>query len=420
MSQSKTPTWTKPAEVKARLRRRWERGDLLSDSLTGSTLFPLRIPIRNPTSGEITGDYSVVRDWIASWRGQNAITCEYTNFNHRLFGANEMPTAAIFPDAQSATQLLGVRREWETFHRITERILTSFPELIHWLVKRPMLALELEPQWDRLIAVLTWVRNHPHSGCYVRQIDLPGVHTKFVERNRGTLTELLDLVLPQDAINFQIRGNNGFNRRYGFRDKPERIRIRFLDHACAIEPHRLGLDLTLDAAAFSKLHPPVERVFITENETNFLAFPDHPKSLVIFGAGYGWSSLAGADWLSHCAIHYWGDIDSHGFAILDQLRIYFPHVQSLLMDKGTLEFLHEFWVDEPDPLKRELQRLTSAEKATFDFLRSRMNPKSLRLEQERVPYTMLQTALQNLDDHGINALKSDAFPDAIQNESGQV
>lgn len=416
MSHPKIPNWTTPAEVKSRVGRLWERGDILSDSLKGSLLFPLRIPLRNPTSGDISADFSSVRDWIVSWRAQSAIYCEYKKFNHRLFGANEMPAAAIFPDAQAIVHLLGIRREWESFHVLANRILTSFPELAHWLVRRPMLALALEPDWERLLAVVTWVQNHPFSNCYVRQIDLPGVHTKFVERNRSTLTELLDLVLPADSINAEAHGNSGFNRRYGFWDKPERIRIRFLDRTCAIEPDRLGLDLTLDSTAFRMLCPCVERVFITENEINFLSFPNHPRSLVIFGAGYGWSALAGAEWLKQCAIHYWGDIDSHGFAILDQLRRYLPHTESLLMDKVILESLSEFWTEEPVPMRRKLHRLTAQESTVVEFLK----PKTLRLEQERLPFSMVEQALRNLGDTAAIPIKSCEPSDANQNGPDSV
>ncbi len=35
--------------------------------------------------------------------------------------------------------------------------------------------------------------------------------------------------------------------------------------------------------------------------------------------------LAEASWLKERDLFYWGDIDTHGFAILDQLRGHFPH-----------------------------------------------------------------------------------------------
>ena len=79
-------------------------------------------------------------------------------------------------------------------------------------------------------------------------------------------------------------------------------------------------DLSVTTETFARLDPGITRVFITENEINFLAFPRVADSLVIFGAGYGFEMLDAARWLQERTLHYWGDIDTHGFAILDQLR----------------------------------------------------------------------------------------------------
>jgi len=94
---------------------------------------------------------------------------------------------------------------------------------------------------------------------------------------------------------------------------------------------------------FVSLSPAVSRVFITENEINYLAFPSVSDSLLIFGTGYGFDVLAQAAWLVCCQVYYWGDIDTHGFAILDQLRANLPHAQSLLMDRATLLAFEAQW-----------------------------------------------------------------------------
>ncbi len=86
------------------------------------------------------------------------------------------------------------------------------------------------------------------------------------------------------------------------------------------------------------------RIFITENEINGLAFPDVPGAVVIFGLGYGLDRLSEIEWLTQRPMHYWGDIDTHGFAMLDRVRAIFPAVQSLLMDRSTLEAHSHLWV----------------------------------------------------------------------------
>jgi hypothetical protein len=152
-------------------------------------------------------------------------------------------------------------------------------------------------------------------------------------------------------------------------------------------------DIGVTQAAFEWLDVPVSRVFITENEVNFLAFPPLANSMVIFGAGYGFEVLAGARWLHERDIYYWGDIDTHGFAILDQLRAQLPHVHSLLMDRSTLMAHAGQWGDEPQPVLRDLPRLTEDERALFDELRDNRLRVGMRLEQERIGFGWLQQAL---------------------------
>lgn len=180
---------------------------------------------------------------------------------------------------------------------------------------------------------------------------------------------------------------------------PITLRLRFLDPACAIVPGGDGpplMDIALTSAALAALNPPVERVFMTENETNFLAFPPAPGSLVLFGAGYGIGTLAGAQWLRERALHYWGDIDTHGFAILDQLRGYAPHAQSFLMDRATLLAHGEHWSREASPVTRDLPRLTADEAALYDELRMNRLGTSVRLEQERIGFATVQRTVLEL------------------------
>src|SRR5947199_1591034 len=138
---------------------------------------------------------------------------------------------------------------------------------------------------------------HPRPGIYLRQMDLPGVHSKYVEEHAAVLCELLDLALPAQAIDATASGAANLARRYGFRTKPVRVRLRVLDPGRSLLGSGADEDITLDHESFSRLAPAVSWVFITENEVNFLAFPPTSDAMVIFGAGYGFDALASARWL---------------------------------------------------------------------------------------------------------------------------
>src|SRR5690606_29459405 len=100
---------------------------------------------------------------------------------------------------------------------------------------------------------------------YLRQLDIPGVDTKFIEAHRGLLMELLDVVLPEAAVDRTAVGVRAFNARYGLRSEPALMRFRLLDPALYVQG-RLS-DLSLPAEEFAALELGVRRVVITENRT---------------------------------------------------------------------------------------------------------------------------------------------------------
>jgi hypothetical protein len=85
-------------------------------------------------------------------------------------------------------------------------------------------------------------------------------------------------------------------------------------------------------------------------------------------------------WLATCAIWYWGDLDAQGFAILSQLRSYWPQTHSFLMDTETLEKYREFVVPGTSAEEVSPVKLTEAESAVYRQLVEH----NRRLEQERI------------------------------------
>ena len=386
-------TWTTPADAKAEVQRLWDRGRILAADLTGEALFPRDLRLRRPGNRDMLDRFEDVREWIRTLEaGASAgYEIEWTEVDHRQLGRNRVPARLVVGSRQNALRVVGKARQAERFGGLAEATLERFPDLRQWLAKKPLLVLEHADSWERVLAVLEWFRLHPRAGVYVRQIDVRGVDTKFIEAHKGLLIELLDLVLPPEAVD-QTAGRR-FEERYGLHSKPALVRLRVLDPM-----HRIaGLsDITTPVSELATLELPVMRIFITENEINGLAFPDTADSAVFFGMGYALDRLADIPWLAAKDIHYWGDIDTHGFAILDRLRASFPAAHSLLMDRETLLEHRSQWVHEPKRTLARLTRLTAPETGVYDDLAANRLGTAVRLEQERVSFDWVRRALLRL------------------------
>jgi len=335
--------------------------------------------------------------WIIQLDGsEQKIRIVWREINHRVLGKNRIPAEIYIDDSDTALRMIGKKRDAETFAGIVHNTEDNLPVLLQWLEKYPLRALNLADAWANLLSIVLWIQQHPRPNIYLRQIDLPGVHTKFIDQHRGVLSELLDMALTPEQIDKDFCGIHGFARRYGFMDKPLRVRFRILDPSNRFLPGISEQDIALTRTSLAEQIFPVKRVFITENEVNFLAFPNVPDSILLFGSGYGFESLALIPWLFEIPIFYWGDIDTHGFAILNQLRILFPHTISFLMNRDILEFHHLLWVLEEKQTASELLHLTSEESTLYNDLRFNRLGVGVRLEQERIGYANIMKEIERL------------------------
>jgi len=394
--------WTTPADIRTQLLRLWDSGRLLAAHVNQSALFPLHLNLRQPASAHLGEQFDEVRRWIRQLdEGSKShmgygYTIEWRDINHRQLGRNRMPAGLIVDEEGDALRLIGKMAEKRHFEQLLTLTLQVFPALAGWIARRPMLLLEHAPAWERIVLILQWFVAHPRPQLYLRELDIAGVDGKFIETRKALLAELLDQLMLPEAINAQAVGARQFETRYGLLSKPVLIRFRLLDPRHYIA----GLsDLSVPVAQFAALHINVKRVFITENEINGLAFPEVEDSMVIFGGGYSVERLGDVPWLADKEVIYWGDIDTHGFAILDRLRAYLPQARSMLMDIATLEAHRLLWGSE-EPHKRHgghLTRLTHEELALFKILHEHALGECLRMEQERLGFRWVRTAIQNLD-----------------------
>jgi hypothetical protein len=377
--------WTRPAEVRAWLDKKWQSGALLAEFTAGRDLEPLGVPLRGPSAGEIAERLGEVQEWAAEWgrAERGPLRVEYKKVGGRQVGANMIPCRAWIDGYDRAWELLGVRAEVRRFSALAEATAGSCPRLVPWLTRRPMQLLRLADRWDKLLATVRWIDEQQSPGMYLRQVDVPGVDTKFIERHRGVLAELLDLQLAPDRIDADAAD---FAGRYLFRRKPGYVRFRS-PGCCDFS------ELSVRASEFAAPPPGTRRAYVVENEITYLAFPLPGGAIVIFGGGYAVDVLEPLGWLTDLDLVYWGDIDTHGFAILNRLRHRFGHARSMLMDRATLLAHRGQWVTEPRPTVAILDLLDTEEAELYrDLVEGALGP-SVRLEQERIRFAAIERAL---------------------------
>lgn len=382
--------WTEVIDIRKKLERKWEKGEFLLARLQKEALVR-RLALKKPGTKDWVERYDATRAWIdglVAAGKKSSFKIEFQEIAHRQLGRNRFPQAVVFDTDEALFKFIGKLGSVHRFDVLSELILGAFPELKPWLEKRSLVALENDDNWPRLLAVLSFLQQNLRPGIYVRQLEIAGVDTKFIEKHKKLLSELLDIVLPKDAIDWGATGVKKFEQRYGFISKPLQVRFRILDE----EHYISGLsDLQLPADEFSELQLDIDTVFITENEINGLAFPPVKKAIIIFGLGFGLDRLVGVKWLISKDIFYWGDIDTHGFVMLDQLRSYFPKAGSFLMDRQTLMSHRSQWGVEERPTARNLQRLLPEEQEVYHLLVRDELTAGLRLEQEKISYRSVKS-----------------------------
>ncbi len=361
--------WTTAADIKARIRRKWDDGTLPRAYAASLPCPVLEVSLRGPKPGEIGDDVTAVRAWIADLdsgrRGDQRYGLVYRTVGGRLIGRNEVPVRAVVDSYSQAWALLGVIREVAALDRVLA--MSGDERVRSWVLAKPLQAVALADQWAQLLAAFDWLDAARGSGVYLRQISAPGVDTKFVERHRGVLAAMLGV----------SSSAGGFLGDLGLAVKPQLVRLRGRGPWSEVSVRVPELAL-LDLA--------VETVLIVENEITFLSVPLPDRGLVLWGRGFDIGRLAGLPWLRSARVHYWGDLDTHGFAILNQVRATLPTASSVLMDRETLLAHRDRWVTEPVPTSARLDQLAADEREVYEALVSDVWGSQVRLEQERIDW----------------------------------
>lgn len=308
--------------------------------------------------------------------------------SRRGFGSNLIPKAVTIDTLDDLLKLAAVVEPFAATETVVQRVRQELPRLDEWLVTNILSVHKLAPIIEGLIAVTNFFLKNHNPECYARQVPV-SVDTKFIIRNKATLRQWLDLLLPASAIDVN---ETKFERRFGLRDGRPHRAVRLLDPQLQGE---LGLpfdELSLPLTSIAKLPVQNATVLIVENDLNLLTLPMVSRGIAIRGEGNAVNRLEVLAWLRNNRLIYWGDTDVEGFVILSRLRNLFPHVEGVMMNQSVLDVHCDFIVDGNGASLQLPTNLTSSESEAMQ----RCLQENCRLEQEKIFQSFVENEIQRV------------------------
>lgn len=235
-------------------------------------------------------------------------------------------------------------------------------------------------EFEAVLRTLSWLLRHPNAGLFPRALPVEGVDSKWLERRRAALARLWNTVTGENVSAADFLEHAGLLRL------PQFVLVK--NAAAWVGEEAAEEVVKLPVETLAKKAPESPVVLIIENEQTALSldFRDVPIFLAL---GYGVTLLESLPWMKEKRILYFGDLDTHGLAILAECRRLFPQTESVLMDLPTFERWRAFAVTEPKGAEPSPEHLTPEERALADVL----SAGRLRLEQERIPLGTVREAL---------------------------
>ena len=359
-----------PEAVRALLARRYRSRRCAW--LAGGGAWPLAVSLRCPDEEEAQRQPDAVRAWSAAWHGAPDVV--WAERHWRSLGTQSLPQRLVFRNPSDLAAWVGESQSWQRAHERFQRLGARWPRIARYF---DVLADYADADIERLQSLLDWLDRNPASNLYPRQLPIAGLDTKWLE--------------PRMSLISDLRGGADT----GLRPLPYLVRCCILDETLRRRAGGLG-DISARLDDLAVLELPASRVYIVENVQTGLAFGDEPGAVVFMGLGYGVGSLARLPWVASAACIYWGDLDTHGFAILDRARASLPHLQSALMDEETLLDFRDLWVSEREQTQAAvLPMLSPSEQEVYRGLKEQRWGVNVRLEQERIPWSFAASRLRS-------------------------
>jgi hypothetical protein len=373
-----------PADLAARWLKQWRLADNREVRLLHADAWPIALGIGRPTAAELTHQIDRVRDHLQRWRAVTIGQVAWEPVNFR---------SASEPVIVPVSWQLHRPAEWATatgdpsvdaeFARL-QRLLHAIDSRFHRLIVRQPFLTEDKRIADVVAAAKVALELTPGCACGrpLRALSVGGIDTKFFERHRTLMTQLLDVLFDGEVDNLGLEGFLGA--------------LDDTDHWLLIAPLERGLlpfrQLRVRTKELMDATLPGSRVLVVENESSLYQLPQVSDTVAILGAGLdlGWLEAPGFDGKQ---LAYWGDLDTWGLQMLATARGYRPQLRALLMTRDIFDaYAALSAVAEPSPAAESPpMALTESESMLYCHM---LTLERGRLEQEFLPADQVHHAVE--------------------------
>ncbi|GAB3135721.1 Wadjet anti-phage system protein JetD domain-containing protein [Marisediminicola antarctica] len=337
---------------------------------------PLALNLQPPTGDEALDRVAEMREWSSAWHDfAGAGEVEFATRRFRYLGTQSVPVRLHLEQPAEVAAFIASTAHWRALVARLGELVAQWPDMSRPDAAAVRRVLDVPTSsWSHVVGFLRWSADLDLSELLPRQIAFPGVDSKWFDQNRPLLVAL--------------RAAGAGTRRLTTRQIDSRMLVRVLDPALRAEVGGLA-EFAAPATELARLVWAPGEVIISENLQSAYSFGDRPGCVVLAAQGYAVEAYGGLPWLQRAHVRYWGDLDTHGFAILNRLRHHLPRVDSVLMDADTLLAHRSLWAREEKPQSAQLPLLTASEREAYEVLLSEPNA---RLEQERLPWGVVEAA----------------------------
>ncbi|MDR1355718.1 MAG: DUF2220 family protein [Propionibacteriaceae bacterium] len=329
-----------------------------------------RFSLQPPSEADALNAPDTVTAWVKAWHDEHLpaeVSARWVERQWPRLGVQLLPICIQVKNRDALANLAGRAAEWRQYQWVAGRIADNWG-IIDARLSVAVAKLSTE-NVDRLLDAVQWFVDNPDSGKLVREVPLPGVDTKWLERHRSLVRKLYQAVTGSEDL--------------GLLDASRQFTVRTLDKTLAVES---PLELAATPTELNRLtwHP--SAVVVCENLACVKRLPLMPETVAVHGGGYACSQLAMVGWLREAArVFYWGDMDVDGLRILGEFRKAVPRAESVLMNTELFEQFVRYAVKDPKPYRGMIGYLTSSE---LQLLRTLRNG-DWRLEQERIDLSLV-------------------------------